>query len=255
MKHHFLAIAGVTLLATVNSPVLAQENYVFPSHHGIEYRIAAGFNIGASAPMGIPAEIRKITDYQPTLNLSLGASATKMLSDRWGISAGVTVENKGMQTGIETKNYHLTMNVIAGDNTGTKTGYFTGRIKNKSKISYLTIPVTAVFRLTPQWQFEGGAYFSYAFNRSFNGQVSAGKLREDPLHPVIAVSQAEYDYSSDIRRIDAGLILGAQRRIYNSLAVRANLQWGLPSTLSPSTRKIDMNTYNIYLNLALVYGI
>lgn len=253
MKLYFLAIAGVALLASTNCR--AQDSYAFPNHHGIEYRIAAGFNIGASAPMGIPAEIRKITDYQPTLNLSLGASATKMFSDKWGVSAGVTVENKGMQTGIEAKNYHLTMNIVSGDNTGTKTGYFTGRIKNKTKVAYITIPVTAVFRPTSNWQFEGGVYFSYAFNRSFDGQVSAGKLREDPLHPVIAVSKAEYDYSSDIRRFDTGLSVGAQRRIYRSLAVRANLQWGLLSTLSPSTRKIDMNTYNIYLNLALVYTI
>lgn len=31
------------------------------------------------------------------------------------------------------------------------------------------------------------------------------------------------------------------------------LEWGLLSALNPSTRKIDMNTYNVYLNLSLIY--
>ena len=75
----------------------------------------------------------------------------------------------------------------------------------------------------------------------------------DPLHPVIAVSRAGYDYSSDIRRFDTGPNIAASRRIFKGLNVRAMLSWGLVPTLSASTRRIDMDTYNVYLNVGFTY--
>lgn len=251
MKHLInaaIALAALALTATAqNTPS------PYSSHHGMEYRVMAGFNIGASTPMGLPAEIRKIESYNPGANLTVGVGAMRMFTPRWGMAASLIFEDKGMKTGIEVKNYHLTMNVISGDNTGTNTGYYTGHIKNETRISYLTLPVAAVFRPTRDWQFEAGAYLAFALTRSFIGHVWDGHLREDPLHPLMSVQKAEYDYSDDIRRFDTGVTLGAQRRIYRSLAVHAALQWGVLSTLSPSRRKIDMNTYNVYLNIGLSY--
>lgn len=221
----------------------------------VKFSVGAGFNIGAMTPLGLPAAIRSIDSYQPTVNLSLGGYASKLLSDKWGLGAGVVFENKGMKTGIETRNYHLTMNITSGDDTGTKTGYFTGKIKNKTKVTYLTIPIYAVFRPDADWEFTGGAYVAFALDRSFIGTVSSGTMRETPLHAAIGINSAEYNYSTDIRRFDTGLALSASRRVYRSLGVKAGLQWGLLSVLDPSTRKVDMDTYNIYLNLGIVYNL
>lgn len=243
------------LLIALTVVVALQAHGAYPVHHGFEYRVSAGFNIGASAPMGIPAEIRKIDSYNPTLNLSVGVEGLRMLAPKWGVGLGVALETKGMKTGIEAKNYHLTMNIVQGDATGVKTGYYTGKIKNTTKVSYLTVPVFAVFRPSDNWDFTGGVYFSYAIDRSFLGAVWSGKMREDPLHPAIGIDKAEYDYSSDIRKFDTGVTVGAARRIYRNLGIRANLQWGVLSTLKASTRKIDMDTYNIYLNLALTFAL
>lgn len=218
-----------------------------------DYKVGAGFNIGAMAPMGLPAEIRKIDSYSPTMNLSVKFYATRMLSAKWGLQSGVIFDNKGMKTGIEVKDYHLTMNVVSGEALGTRTGYYTGRIKNETKLSYITIPVCAAFRPNDKWEFSGGPYVAFAINRSFIGNVSEGKMREDPLHPAIGINHAEYNYSDDLRKFDTGLTLGCSRRVYRALSVTGNLQWGFLSVLNPSTRKIDMNTYNIYLNIGVTY--
>lgn len=187
------------------------------------------------------------------MNLSFGFQATRMLSERWGIKSGLTFENKGMKTGIEAKDYHLTMNIVSGEELGTRTGYYTGSIKNETKLGYLTLPVSAVFRPNRDWEVSAGAYVSYAVSRSFIGKVFEGKIRETPLLPAIGINSAEYDYSGDMRRFDAGMTLGGSRRVYRNLSVTADLKWGFVSVLNPATRKIDMNTYNVYLNLGVAY--
>lgn len=219
-----------------------------------DYDISLGFNLGASTPMGLPAEIRKIDHYRPTVNLSIGGAATYMVTPRWGASAGLTFETKGMSTGISVRNYHLTMNIQEGDDHGTKTGYYTGEIRNKTKITYLTIPLNAVFRPSGRWKVEAGPYFSFAIDRSFIGHVEGGTMHEDtPLMPAIGISKAEYDYSDDIRVFDFGIGAGGRYRVYKGLSVKARLTWGVLSTLDPSRRKIDMDTYNVYLNIGFTY--
>lgn len=242
-------IALLTGIALMSSVALSAQT----DKTGMEYGISAGFNIGGSSPLGLPAEIRHINSYSPTLNLSIGAQAVYMLSPVWGVGAGITLETKGMNTGIDARNYHLTMNILQGDATGVKTGYFTGKIKNETKISYLTIPLYAQWRPFTRWTFNAGPYFAFALDRSFIGQVSDGKMREDPLHPALGIQKADYNYSDDIRKFDIGLTAGAAFRVYRALSIKAALQWGLLSTLDPSRRKIDMNTYNIYLNLGVSY--
>lgn len=240
-------LAGVALLSAV--PVTAQN-----VKSGMEYSVSAGFNIGGSAPLGLPAEIRHIDSYSPALNLSIGAQAAYMFDNAWGAGAGIILETKGMNTGIEARNYHLTMNILQGDATGVKTGYYTGKIKNETKISYLTIPLYAQWRPLTVWTFHAGPYLSFALDRSFIGQVSEGKMREDPLHPALGIQEADYNYSDDIRKFDTGITIGAACRVYRALSVKAALQWGLLSTLDPSKRKIDMDTYNIYLNVGVSYN-
>lgn len=223
------------------------------SERKIEYNFALGFNIGGTTPIGLPAEIRGIDSYQPTLNLTVGASALKMLSPKWGVEAGLRFENKGMKTGVEVRNWQMTVNIQSGDDTGTKTGYFTGRIKNKTSISYLALPVRAIYRINEKWDLKGGLYFSYAIDRSFTGNVIEGRIRETPLHPVIGITKADYDYSEDLRKFDLGIDLGANWKVYRNLAVHANLTWGFLPVLDPDKRRVNMDNYNVYLNIGVNY--
>ena len=52
---------------------------------GLEYRLKAGFNIGGTSPLPLPAEIRKINSYNPTTTFSIEGDVVKTF-DKWGIS-------------------------------------------------------------------------------------------------------------------------------------------------------------------------
>ncbi len=237
----------IALLVTLTGPILSQ------AQTPMEYSVSAGFNIGGTAPLGLPAEIRNIGSYRCRLNLSVGIGALKMLTPHWGISAGLRFEEKGMKTEVSVRNYKLSVNIQEGDAAGQKKGYYTGNIRNNTGISYLTFPICAVFRPTKKWDLKGGLYLAYALDRSFTGNAIEGAIRETPLDSKIGIKIANYDYSDDINRLDTGIELGASRKVYQNLAVHAHLDWGLLSTLNKDRKKIDMTTYNIYVNIGVKY--
>ena len=240
-----LAIAFVTL-AHANDSVATNDS-------GMEYKVAVGFNIGGTSPIGLPAEVRSINSYMPTANLSIAGYAVKMFNSAWGLKAGLRFENKGMEAGIGVKNYKMTVNVQSGDEVGVKTGYFTGDIKNKTRMGYVSVPVSAVYRLNKRWDFHAGVYVAYAIDANFTGEVVQGRIRETPLTPIVSVNQADYDYSGDLQRWDVGAEIGASCKVYRNLAIDAHFTWGLMSVLDPDKRKMDMDNYNLYLNLGLSY--
>ena len=148
MKKIFLAV-----LATlgISSFGFAQEN-----ENGnfftrdMEYQVKANFSIGGSTPLGIPREIRKINHYNPTLVLGLEADATKWVSNdkKWGVRVGIRTEGKGMKTEAVVKNYYTE---VIKDN-GKLNGYFTGSVETEVKNTYVTMPVSVVYRISPRWK-------------------------------------------------------------------------------------------------------
>ena len=108
----------------------AQEDrtpYLYKSaFRGIEYEIKAGFSIGGVSPIPLPAEIRKIESFNPTMLIAIEGNATKWLSDHWGILVGLRLENKGMKTDAKVKNYNMAM--TAADQ-GYMKGAWTGYVK------------------------------------------------------------------------------------------------------------------------------
>lgn len=220
----------------------------------IDWTACIGYNVGATTPLGLPASIRSIGGYSPRANISAGVNASKMFTDKIGAGLGVSLDYLNMNARITTRNYHLTMNILDGGETGTRTGYYSGTIHNRTRLTYLTVPVFAVFRPNDKWEIDAGPYVAFALHRGFHGSVSDGKMREDPYHPIISVNKAEYDYSSDLQKVDLGIMAGASRKVWRKLAVKASLRWGLRSVMNPSTRKVDLNTYNIYLNIGATYS-
>lgn len=47
--------------------------------HGWEYSIKAGFNVGGTAPLPLPEEIRSIDGYAPGISIAIEGNATKWL--------------------------------------------------------------------------------------------------------------------------------------------------------------------------------
>ena len=132
---------------------------------GLEYRLKAGFNIGGTSPLPLPAEIRKINSFNPTTAFSIEGDVVKTFNTRWGISAGIRLESKGMKTDATVKNYHMRM--IANDG-GEMEGQWTGGVTTTVKQSLLTIPVLAIYKVSRRWELELGPWFSYVTSGEFS---------------------------------------------------------------------------------------
>ena len=138
-------VATSTLLFCIAVTALAQQET--PSDW--EFEVKAGVNIGGASPLSMPREIRKIDSYSPRLNASIEGVATKWLGTdhRWGVSAGLKFEQKGMITGATTKGY--SMEII---NDGERvSGFWTGYVKTRYNSTFRSVPVTANYVFCHKW--------------------------------------------------------------------------------------------------------
>ena len=80
---------------------------------GLGFIVRAGYVIGGTSPLPLPAEIRKINEFSPKGGFSLGVDGYKYFNTRWGISAGLRFFMQGMHTGANVKNYG--MSIVMGE--------------------------------------------------------------------------------------------------------------------------------------------
>ena len=62
----------------------------------LSYYLRMDYSLGGTAPVGLPATIRRLDSYSLRPNFSIGIEAQKPLDDRWGIRTGLHFGNKGM---------------------------------------------------------------------------------------------------------------------------------------------------------------
>ena len=111
MTQRNLYIAFIFTIISVYS-VSAQTNrtktLINPALHGWEYEVRAGFSIGATSPIPLPAEIRSINSYNPSLAISLEGNMTKWIepTKKWGIVTGIRLESRKMKTDATVKRNH-----------------------------------------------------------------------------------------------------------------------------------------------------
>lgn len=221
---------------------------------GLEYRLKAGFNIGGTAPIPLPQEIREINSYDPTLQIAVEGDVVKWLDKKWGVLVGIRLENKGMKTDARVKNYKMKM--IAEDG-GKMEGYWTGNVTTEVQNSYLTIPVLALYKLSPRWEIQGGGFVSYQTKGHFSGHVYEGYLREGTPTGTKVVfegnSIATYDFSNDLRSFQCGAQVGTQWRAYKHLSLYADVTWGFVPIFNSDFKTITFNMYPIYANIGFAY--
>lgn len=228
------------------------DNLLRAALRGWHVRVGAGVDIGGSSPLPLPAEIRKIESYKPTLNIHLEGAAQKMFGKHWGMMLGLRFERKGMKTDATVKNYH--MEAVNNDGSGTVIGAWTGRVKTEVANSYLTIPVLATYTFNDRWQIQAGPYFSYLINGSFTGEAYDGYIRDqDPTGEKAEVSSASYDFSDDLRRFQWGIQAGGEFKAYKHLSVSLNLNWGLNGIFPSDFKAVTFSLYPIYGTLGFNY--
>lgn len=250
----------LVLLCGWITPMMAQESGIKDSlgffAKDIDYQVRAQFSIGGSSPLGMPAQIREINNYNPTLQLGLEANATKWFSDAkdWGVRIGLRFEGRGMKTDARVKNYYT--QIDGGEGKYTK-GYFTGNVKTTMKSSYITFPILATYKASSRWNLYGGFYVSGLIDKDFNGYVYDGVLREgNPIgSPVVfeGDGRGEYDFSEDMNRFQWGTQWGAEYKMNQNFRLFADLNWGLNSLFKKDFDAISFKMYSIYANIGFGY--
>lgn len=257
MKRFILMLACVASVLAAQAQKERNRTIIRSALHGLEYEIKAGFNIGGTLPIPFPEEIRSIDSYSPSLAISIEGNVTKWLGkeQKWGITAGLKMENKGMRATATVKDYSME---IIGDEGEKVAGHWTGGVRTKVQNSFLTLPVLAAYRLTPRWNVKAGAYISYLMDGDFSGDVYDGYLREgDPTGPKVEFSngkKAVYDFSDDQRKFRWGLQAGADWKAFKHLKVYADLCWGMNDIFKKEFETITFDMYEVYLNIGFGYA-
>lgn len=257
MKTFLIAI----LASVIALPAAAQEkeyaadnkNIINSALMGWHIRLSAGYNIGGTAPLPLPREIRTIEGYNPELNFAIEGNAEKMFGQgNWGIRWGIRFETKGMTTKAGTKNYH--MEAWNTDGSGKIQGAWTGKVKTSVKNSYLTLPVLAVYRINRHWNMSAGAYASYLLDGEFTGEAYDGYIRDqNPTGEKAEVTCARYDFSRDIRKFNWGLQAGCEYLAYRHLALFANVQWSINGIFPDNFSSVTFPLYPIYGTFGFTY--
>ena len=74
--------------------------------HDYRYYVHIGYNIGGTAPVGLPASIRTLHSYTLQPNFVLGVDAHHSISGKWGFLGGLHFENKACEPLVE-QNPHM----------------------------------------------------------------------------------------------------------------------------------------------------
>ncbi|MCD8186398.1 MAG: PorT family protein [Rikenellaceae bacterium] len=256
MKNRYLALflaagLGVFSSAAQDARTQALER---AAAKGLEYSIRAGFNVGGSAPLPLPQEIREVKGYNPGLNLFIEGNVTKWLDPRWGLVSGLRLETKAMHTRARVKNYGMR---ISKPGEPPVSGRWTGSVKTDFDNTYITLPILAAYKLHRRVKLQGGFFFSCVSDCQFQGEVYDGYLRNGvPTGNKTVIDngqRAYYDFSGDLRRFCWGTQLGAEWRAFRQFAVSGYLTWGFNDIFKKDFETISFALYPIYASIGFGY--
>lgn len=221
----------------------------------MQVRVRAGYSIGATTPIGIPAEIRSIESLRLTPNFLAGANVHLPLGNRWGVLTGLHIENKGLDGEVTTKGYH--MRVLMDESE--LEGYFTGHVRQKVTQWMLSVPLQASYRPSSRLSLHGGPYVSLLVSSDFSGYAFSGYLRvDDPTGDMVQMGSkdgewATYDFSDDLRRCQLGLAAGADWLLSRHMGTSVDLSWGLTAIHHSRFKTIGHRLYPIYGTISIFY--
>ena len=223
--------------------------------HNYSYYVRLGYDLGGTAPIGMPATIRTLHSYSLRPNFTLGFDAFHPFNQKWGVMFGLHFENKGMKTDAGVKNYHMTM-VKGGEELE---GMFTGNVITKVDQSLITIPVQATYNISEKVRLKLGPYFSYVTSKKFEGSAYDGYLRQgDPTGAKVNLGhndgeRGEYDFSDDMRNWQFGIDVGADWYFSKRWGGTVGLTWGLSEIFKKDFHVIEQSMYPIYGTIGIIY--
>ena len=227
-----------------------------PCHaDSLDVKLRLGYNVGGTMPLGLPASIRSIDAFNLTPSLMVGADVSMPLDDRWGLSAGLRLENKGMDAEITVKSYRMEMKKGSSEISGL----FTGHVKQEVSQWMLTVPLQVTCRLDGKLTLKAGPYVSLLLSKDFSGIAFDGYIRQgNPTGPRIDIGSTEadratYDFSDDMRTLQWGVGIGLDWQLSRRLGLSADLDWGLSGLFQSSFTTVEQTLYPIYGTLGVFY--
>ncbi|HEY9551960.1 MAG TPA: porin family protein [Prevotella sp.] len=223
----------------------------------VALRTQVGYSIGGTAPIGLPATIRKLNSYDLRPNLMLGVIAHKPLYQKLGVAVALRFENKAMTEDANVKNYHMEM-VRGGE---TISGMFTGDENTKVEQWMFTLPVQATLALNDKLHLRLGPYISYLVSRNFSGYAHDGYLRVDnPTGAKVELgsdvsTRGNYDFSEHMRRVQWGIGAGVDWTVYRHWGVYGELNWGLTGVHHSHFKTIEQTLYPIFATIGITHKI
>lgn len=214
-----------------------------------------GYNLGGTAPIGMPPTIRSLSKYTIKVNTTIGLDAYKPIDGKWGLIGGFHIENKGMNTDARVKNYRMEMRQ-GGESLK---GVFTGQVVSKVEEWMVTLPLQATYDINDKVRVKFGPYFSYLLSNKFDGYAYDGYLRVgDPTGEKIELgtdeaSRGTYDFSDYMRKWQFGVDLGADWYFSRRFGAYFDLSWGLSGVFKENFKTIEQTLYPIYGTIGLTY--
>jgi hypothetical protein len=138
-------------------------------------------------------------------------------------------------------------------------GYYTGRVRQKVTEWMLTLPVQATYQLGQKVRVKAGPYVSLLIDKDFSGYAADGYLRKDDptgLKVVMGNKEGEwatYDFTDDMRWLQAGIAAGAEWQAWQRLGFSFDLSWGLTGIHKSDFKTVEQTLYPIYGTIAVTY--
>lgn len=225
----------------------------------LDWYLNLGINIGGSMPVPLPAEVRKINNYNPKINPHIGISTIYNLNKKWGIGTELSLGIKGMRVKDEVKYMHTKVLVSEKGNPDSKMvdGYFTGKNTTNVNLQYLSLTLSGIYNIDDKWEVRLGMYAASILKAKFDGNVSDGYLRDkEPNGPIVVIeadNPALFDFSDNLRDFDAGIVLGGKYKINERIGAIINLNWGLTDIFYRDQNPINFKMQNIYATFGVSY--
>lgn len=220
---------------------------------GWEFEVKAGVNLGGVAPIPFPAEIREVSSFNPKFNGLIELQATNWLREKFGISLGVSFEQKGMETEALVRNYQ--MQLVQGESMIE--GNWTGRVRSNFSATYFTFPVQAVYKFGSRLRFSGGFSLGFRLDGDFSGDVYDGYFRQgSSTGERIDFSEntkAPYSFQEYLRPLEFGIKLGSSMRVYRNFLIFADLKCGFTGIFKKGFTAVTYKMFPFYLGTGFSY--
>lgn len=221
------------------------------------YNLRFGYSIGGTAPMAMPATIRSMDKFTLTPNFNLGLGIYRDLSEHWGLTTGLYLENKGMDVEASVKNYRMAF-VHGGQRLE---GNFTGGVSMEVEQWMLTLPLMATYAVNKNLHIKLGPYLSYVRSHNFTGYAYGGYIRVgNPTGQKVNIgteegSRGTFDFSEDMRSWQFGMLAGVDWYFHKHWGCFADLSWGFTDIFDNDFDTIEQNLYPVYGTIGISYRI